>query len=478
MKKRCLFSCFLFLVVILFDIEVQAAYAWMLNRGVIPRVTIDPPGDVNSNNVHDFSLSGTCSLHRYQIRIYAEVAGRSVAFHPNTKCLNGRWQSRRGNFKGGRLRLTSFAKHAPGTITFRAEHYTMWNSREASVSVNYNFFCPVGFIPVPYRRDFYPFGENQSSFCLAKYEMTPHPHSRILSQSKGDSGIPFNVTKAEALHRCHLLGEQYDLMTNREWQLVARNVELQGSNWDSGKVGSGNLYIGHVLSWLDILGTSVSDSPGCLVDIERCHTDWGKEMRRTHYLSNGFVIWDLAGNIGEWVKDKIMTYPETIGWNRWDMEYFDVRAHELNDTDYPEVLEMWGEDGDKERMQLELFPVGGQIFMKKTTLSAKGTAKALLGPFGNYNVSLLSQDWKGGLGEIFFPMEAGVLSDMKRGGDYTRQGEVGLFSVMRSGEHPTQYLGGFRCAFHPQPPQPVAEKKIHHHPHSNYGRRWNRGTDW
>ena len=29
----------------------------------------------------------------------------------------------------------------------------------------------------------------------------------------------------------------------------------------------------------------------------------GKEQRRTHFLSNGDVIWDLAGNAGEWIKD-------------------------------------------------------------------------------------------------------------------------------------------------------------------------------
>lgn len=80
------------------------------------------------------------------------------------------------------------------------------------------------------------------------------------------------------------------LITNNEWMTIARNVEAQDSNWTNNEVGNGALYRGNSNSSASLDGSDP------LTGINT----------RTLNLSNGAVIWDLAGNVWQWTDNTIL----------------------------------------------------------------------------------------------------------------------------------------------------------------------------
>lgn len=112
-------------------------------------------------------------------------------------------------------------------------------------------------------------------------------------------GIPWRkISRDSAIERCQSLnsfaktqpGMKYDLISNREWQTVARNIEKQAGNWSGGKVGAGCLNQGN--TGYNSQCSYASDGP------ER-----GGDKRSSHVLSNGEEIYHFSGNLWQWVKD-------------------------------------------------------------------------------------------------------------------------------------------------------------------------------
>lgn len=169
--------------------------------------------------------------------------------------------------------------------------------------------CPANYALVPPLPPY-----TQVAFCVSKFEM------KILGQANGvqaydsslvpDSrpdGIPWTgVPKLGAVLECQSLGAGFDLISNDQWQTIARHAELEPRNWTSGVVGVEMMYRGYTngggagysvsdeADWYDQTGANSGQLPGV-----------GKEQRRTLILSNDEVIWDLAGNKFEWVKDDL-----------------------------------------------------------------------------------------------------------------------------------------------------------------------------
>ncbi|MDD2916769.1 MAG: type II secretion system protein [Candidatus Gracilibacteria bacterium] len=202
--------------------------------------------------------------------------------------------------------------------------------------------CPSGFVPVPGNKEF-----NQPGFCVSKYAMTygdadvpnscnssgailctPTPPAENTSSmtnwntvkytsTKIPASIPgkfpiANITQTEAIAACKSLGTGYHLITNNEWMTIARDIEAQGDNWSTGIVGSGGIYRGITSE------TNSSTSLGCkTVDTfygsgsrtyaaKPLSTDTTKfgankgidcDSKRQHKLSNGKIVWDIAGNV-------------------------------------------------------------------------------------------------------------------------------------------------------------------------------------
>ena len=160
------------------------------------------------------------------------------------------------------------------------------------------------------------------------------------------TGTPWvNISRDNSISACQALQQQYlgttpdattgtgfQLISNTQWQVVARNAEAQAVNWSNNAVGSGVLNRGHsdnavsatevTNSWcfgctapstnLSALPNSVSDSNSYFATGNSSATKWnelgasptpGTDQKRTHSLSNGATLWDFSGNIAQYVQD-------------------------------------------------------------------------------------------------------------------------------------------------------------------------------
>ena len=203
---------------------------------------------------------------------------------------------------------------------------TMQNSAEINP--------PPGFIRVPAN----PEMGTEKDFYVSKYEM------KIVGRGDGDveygdisfipesrpSGTPWkNLNQDQAREQCKSLGSKYALISNSEWMTIARNIESVPANWSDNQIHpSGRtratLNIGHSCRKgrmgrdcrMDKTAYSGEALPASTDDTDGLHGieqgDYETEApelnengwnlyRRTHYLSNGEVIWDFSGNVWSWV---------------------------------------------------------------------------------------------------------------------------------------------------------------------------------
>jgi formylglycine-generating enzyme required for sulfatase activity len=127
-------------------------------------------------------------------------------------------------------------------------------------------------------------------------------------EAKNNNGAPVSVAAqtpwvlinaTTARGACTALGSGYDLISNAEWMTIARNAEGVQSNWSgpNGMLARGHsdgapaaLPVTNINDPYSDTGNNANQLPGS-----------GWEQKRTLTLSNDEVIWDLAGNVWEWV---------------------------------------------------------------------------------------------------------------------------------------------------------------------------------
>lgn len=150
--------------------------------------------------------------------------------------------------------------------------------------------CPTGYVEVPGNSTY-----STNDFCVMKYE-AKDVGGVATSQA---ASLPWrNISQTNAITECTDLGSKYHLMTNNEWMTIARNIEQVANNWTDNVVGgSGKVYTGNV-----------GNPPGALLAASTDDNDGyygtgydypGSDYRRTLYLSNNNVIWDLVANASE-----------------------------------------------------------------------------------------------------------------------------------------------------------------------------------
>jgi len=268
--------------------------------------------------------------------------------------------------------------------------------------------CPINYIPVPARA---PYTVN--SFCVSQFEMKIkglydgiQPYDPAFVPESRPDGIPWgSIMRNDAIAECQSLGAGYDLISNDQWQTLAQNTELQSSNWTSSIIGVEGMYRGNsdasapaplsvnnLNDYYDQTGNDATQIAGA-----------GKEQRRTLFLSNGEIIWDLAGNSAEWVKD--------------DHNFIygaDTFISLITDTLYPAIN-----------------PENGR------------TVKVQFGPSGMY--SHLNINEYGGLGYAWINSGG---NQVIRGQDHDDLTSTGVFTV-RLGVIATDksYDLGFRCVY-------------------------------
>lgn len=243
--------------------------------------------------------------------------------------------------------------------------------------------CPPGYIQVPALP-----GYAAVDFCVGAYE-AKKVGSRGVSQP---SGAPWTmITKPDAVTACQANGPLYDLISNDQWQTIARNIESVSSNWSSGVVGSGAMNRGNSTSTGSSAGCTGTDGLYGTNGGNGCSSTVNFALKRTHTLSNTQVIWDFAGNVNEWIKDANTNYSISA-------------------------------------------------FISQVT---DPTAKAIFGPGGSYT-SLNSGEY-GGLGKLSSLSAGGATF---RGGNWGEGTSSGVFHAETAFSTTDQYNDiGFRCVY-------------------------------
>lgn len=246
-------------------------------------------------------------------------------------------------------------------------------------------------------------------FCVAKYEMKNDGFGSPVSTN---NNLPWvSIDRATAITACQSLGGNYDLISNSQWQTIARNLEGVTDNWFSGVIGEEMMNWGHsdntpasLISVLDTndpydqTGNDSTEDPGL-----------GGEQKRTHSLRSGSIIWDFSGNAAEWVKDSNATNYGMID-----------NISQITSTSH---LTLGSLDDGSVR-----------------------AAKDQFGPIGDYS-DLVGADFFGGLG---YGEVSGVLGGIFRGGDFNDAGLTGIFSVNSNFAPATMSAEiGFRCVYYP-----------------------------
>ncbi len=151
--------------------------------------------------------------------------------------------------------------------------------------------CPDGYLGVPFLPPY-----TMRYFCVMKFEAKNDGYRTPVSKADTLPWIEFN--QIEARSRCRNLGSGYDLISNGQWQTIARNIAGVSTNWSSGQLNRGHSD-GTPAALQEASLSDVADN--CIGTGQICSSTVWDDQRRTHVLSNGNIIWDFAGNAQEWV---------------------------------------------------------------------------------------------------------------------------------------------------------------------------------
>ena len=188
--------------------------------------------------------------------------------------------------------------------------------------------CPAGYIPVPGNHLYGTVGA-KGGFCVMKYEGKVDQNGdgigdvntscdlvsyKLWSHSTAGCNVDnttrtlvstpqgnpiYNVSTNAAEILCNQVNGH--LITNDEWMTLARNIERIPENWTSGIVGTGEIYRGNTDgNPFSCLEATADDTNGYFGKTDGLG-DYNLNQRRTLKLTNGETIWDMSGNMLEWV---------------------------------------------------------------------------------------------------------------------------------------------------------------------------------
>jgi formylglycine-generating enzyme required for sulfatase activity len=190
---------------------------------------------------------------------------------------------------GTSLTITANADVGSNNYYFRRKN-AIGEISECSSAVNYvRNACPDGYLLVPYNSAV----GTTKDFCVMQFEARDDGSGVPTSvESEAESKTPWvSISHTDADTECGSLGGNYHLITNPEWMTIARNIEVQPSNWSSGSVGTGCLFTGNS-------GETTCGYNKGSIDFDDLSL---RSSRAKLKLSNGNEIWDFSGNVFEWV---------------------------------------------------------------------------------------------------------------------------------------------------------------------------------
>jgi hypothetical protein len=217
------------------------------------------------------------------------------------------------------LQLTNNLTVEDQTYTFYADAINAsGHHSNCTAGIGYEFqklTCPDNYVPVLGNADI-----GTSDFCVAKYEMKC-VNSSNGTQCSGDADSETKVATSQpnftpwvsiraddsggggAWKACNdlngVMSGTYALISNAEWMTIARDLQAVPSNWDGGVIGTNGIARGHSNGSAALV--AAADTAPCTGTGGSCTDLTWHVNKRTHKLSNDSVIWDLAGNVYEWV---------------------------------------------------------------------------------------------------------------------------------------------------------------------------------
>ena len=257
-----------------------------------------------------------------------------------------------------------------------------------------------------------------NDFCVMKYEAKCSEadganctaNMSAESPSSTVANTPWiSISQQDANTECASLGKGFHLITNDEWMTIGANVANVDSNWDGGAVGLSELARGHSDDDPSEACAANADDTKAYVETNCAGAASGDDFRerRTLTLTNGEVIWDLAGNVWEWTA------------------YF-------NDEEKP------SDDGTPENSWEDYsLPLIGTATMPVSDLIPTNTVKSYWDDTWDLNESI----------GRFNPYPDGSGGALRRGGNWDNSSISGVFAA-NMGSVATAALvnGGFRCA--------------------------------
>ena len=365
---------------------------------ILPIVSIDNSlPNIDASNAQSFTFEGSCSQEGQPVI----VSAGALTPKTNPNCTGGLWSV---SFDVTSLNGASIAITADHSSSSGVE------ATQASQSVTNSFICPENFVAVPSLE-----GYTANSFCVMKYEAKNDGSGGAISQAASTPWV--NINRNNSITKCQGMGTDYDLITNDEWQSLARNIELVGSNWKNGTVGdAGGLNTGHSDNApSNTLAANSDDNNACHATGQTCTSDTWHSQKRTHTLSNGEVVWDISGNVREWGKS-----------NKNDTIDYGSNRHisQITNTLHPNLGSINGDER---------------------------TAKGHFGPSGNYTNLNNPTSSHGGLGYAhlnYSNMQDGIARGGSWNNAFVTYGGVGIFSVNLNSPISSSGSGiGFRCVY-------------------------------
>jgi formylglycine-generating enzyme required for sulfatase activity len=352
-------------------------------------------------------------INQLQIRVYGTKLGDTVYLYTDNTCSSsfiGNSAAPDGEFTDintSILPLGTYSIYA--NVKNAANNYSNCSNNFISYTVS---DCPYNYVKVTAN----PSLGTNDDFCVSKYEMKCVGDSTGLncnSQtaiSQATAKPWANLTQNEAKNACTNLGANYHLITNSEWMTLAREIELKSTNWSNQQVStSQKLSRGHSFNLPDqVVEAYPTDEFPCynmLVDNVTnvanvdCTASVWHEKRRTYFTSSNEVIWDLSGNVWEWV----------------DYE---------NSNDKPTPANTWSELQDIN---------SSTSFTSADFMPSNSSLIAVLNNIG-----------------IGYANSNGSTGVMKRGGNFDHGIAAGIYAfTMKDNSSTKNSLIGFRCVFLP-----------------------------
>ena len=263
-------------------------------------LSLGRPDSISSRNAGKYRLSGKCSTAEPYVEITIAGASQEV------NCFGGSWRTS--------VDITSIIQGEENVaISIQS------GSHEVCAAVRNTFLCEDGYIPVSRladdddirinydfcvmqneasreRGNSYRSSSRYSSYDLQRQrdEFQEEYSERAVSRSNQDPWTDISIT--EARRRCSNNGIGYTLISNDEWQVIARSIEQEPSNWflERTTIDSGNFL-----------------NPGVPAYGSTSRRSSSRRDNRYHLLSNGEEIVDFGGGVWEMINDSTSIIKET-----------------------------------------------------------------------------------------------------------------------------------------------------------------------